>query len=46
MGTRAELEIQIDILLSLIDELKREMIPSDLDEDLNREELETCWIDR
>jgi molecular chaperone GrpE (heat shock protein) len=38
---RDRIKTQIDILLPIIDELKRLMIPSNLDQDLNREELES-----
>jgi hypothetical protein len=31
---------QVELLLPIIDDLKKEMIPSNLDQDLNREELE------
>ncbi len=31
---------QVEMLLPIIDDLKKEMIPSNLDQDLNREELE------
>ncbi len=38
---RDRIKTQIDILLPIIDELKKLMIPSNLDQDLNRQELES-----
>jgi hypothetical protein len=36
---RDRIKSQVEMLLPIIDELKKEMIPSNLDQDLNREEL-------
>jgi hypothetical protein len=36
---RDRIKSQVETLLPIIDELKKEMIPSNLDQDLNREEL-------
>jgi hypothetical protein len=38
---RDRIRIQIDALLPIIDDLKKLMIPSNLDQDLNRQELES-----
>ncbi|HXS75242.1 MAG TPA: hypothetical protein VN753_03620 [Terracidiphilus sp.] len=37
---RDRIKSQVEMLLPIIDELKKEMIPASLDQDLNREELE------
>jgi len=36
---RDRIKSQVEMLLPIIDELKKEMIPANLDQDLNREEL-------